>query len=111
MPVPSENRKYAVAARWFSLAVAEFCICLLGFVGISRAGGQNTQMLSRSVTVSSDPPGATIWTKEGRLYTCTNALTPATFVLKFHGENDAKQILLRRFGYANQQLLLDAVHD
>jgi hypothetical protein len=111
MPVSSENRKYAVAAHWLSLAVAASCICLQGFVGISRVGGQTMQMLSRSITISSDPAGATIWTKEGRLYTCTNALTPATFELKFHGENDAKQILLRRFGYANQQLLLDAAHD
>jgi hypothetical protein len=111
MPVSSDNEKYAVAAHWLSLAVAAFCICLLGFVGISRAGGQNTQTLSRSVTVSSDPPGATIWTKEGRGYTCINALTPATLQLTFHGENDAQQLLLRRFGYSSQKLLIDAVHD
>jgi hypothetical protein len=38
-------------------------------------------------------------------------LTPATLQLTFHGENDAQQLLLRRFGYASQKLLLDAAHD
>ena len=69
------------------------------------------QTLSRAVTVTSDPPGATIWTKEGRVYACTSTSTPATVQLTFHGENDVKEIVLRRFGYASQKLSLDAAHD
>jgi hypothetical protein len=85
-------------------------VLLLG-MAIPHAVAQNHQTLSRTVTVTSNPPGATIWTKEGRAYTCTNQFTPGPIELKFHGENDVKQILLKRFGYASQKLSLDAAHD
>jgi hypothetical protein len=93
------------------LSVLALGVCLLGFAGTPQAVGQNAQTLSHTVTVASDPPGATIWNKEGRDYTCTNTLTPATLELTFHGENDVKQILLRRFGYSSQKLLVDAARE
>jgi len=75
------------------------------------AHGQNPQTLTRSVAVTSEPTGAVIWKKDGRNYTCANATTPAVIDLTFHGENDVKQILLRRFGYSSQKLVVDAAHD
>jgi hypothetical protein len=111
MPKSSNLTPHVASVLASSVSLAVLVCSLVALAGVYEAAAQDTQTLSHRVTVASDPPGATIWTKEGRLYTCTNALTPATLQLTFHGENDAQQLLLRRFGYANQELLLDAAHD
>jgi hypothetical protein len=111
MSVSGDSKRRAADALWLSFAVAAFCIYLLGFVGIIRAGGQNTQTLSRSVTVTSDPPGAVIWKKEGRTLTCTNNITPGTFELTFHGASDVQKIRLRRFGYPSKDLYIKSTDE
>lgn len=87
-----------------SLALATFPVWVVGPSGTRPAVAQETHPLSRSVTVTSDPPGATIWMKEGTTLTCTNTLTPGAVELKFHDQNDLKKVRLRRFGYRGQDL-------
>jgi hypothetical protein len=87
------------------------CVFLWGLFGALTAVSQTQQVISRTIAITSSPPGATIWTKEGRTFTCTNQLTPAAVEMKFHGQNDVKQVVLRRFGYYGQKLSLDATHE
>jgi hypothetical protein len=63
------------------------------------------------MAVTSAPSGATIWTKEGKDYTCTNSVTPAVLQLTFHDQNDSKQFLVRKFGYSSQKLVVAATQD
>ena len=65
----------------------------------TRAG-----QIARTVTVTSDPPGAMIWKKEGTALACTGIRTPGTVELKFHGASDVQKIRLRRFGYNGKNL-------
>jgi ankyrin repeat protein len=95
------KRRTAGAVR---LALITLGVCLLGFCGLAKAGGQGTTTVSHSVAVKSEPSGATIWKKDGRDFTCMNALTPGTVDLTFHGEMDVQRIKLRRFGYAPKVL-------
>jgi hypothetical protein len=95
------KRLTANSARLGSLALG---LSLLGFVGPIQAVAQNTAAQTHVVTVRSDPPGAMIWKKEGRDYTCTKALTPSTVELAFHGDNDLQRLRLRRFGYRGVDL-------
>jgi hypothetical protein len=94
--------------RWTAnavrLGVLTLGVCLLGLAGPPQAGGQNTATASHTVAVKSDPPGAIIWKKEGRDYTCTNTLTPGTVELAFHDDNDVQRIRVRRFGYSDVNL-------
>jgi hypothetical protein len=71
---------------------------------ISQAHGQSGAALTRRVTVRSEPPGAMVWTKDGRNLVCTNTLTPGTIELEFHDTSDVRKVLLRRFGYADKNL-------
>ncbi len=66
---------------------------------------------SRRVLVSSDPPGAAIWLKEGKESTCTGKVTPASIELVFRGPNDFKQLLVTRFGYKRQKVLVKATEE
>jgi len=95
------NRRGANAIR---LGVLTLGVCLLGFAGLSRGGGQNATTQSHVVAVKSDPPGAMIWKKDGRDYTCTDTLTPGTVELTFHGDNDVQRLKVRRFGYSGMNL-------
>src|SRR5208337_1921698 len=95
------KRRTAPAVR---LALITLCVCLLGFFGLPKAGGQGTTTQSHGVAVKSNPAGATIWKKDGRDFTCTNALTPGTVDLTFHGDMDVQRLKLRRFGYAPKVL-------
>jgi hypothetical protein len=78
--------------------------CLMGFAGLTQAAGQDTATQSHTVTVKSDPPGAMIWKKEGRGYSCTNTSTPGTVELAFHDLNDLQRLRVRRFGYSAKDL-------
>jgi hypothetical protein len=78
--------------------------CLLGFGGLTEAGGQGALTQSHTVAVKSNPPGATIWRKDGRDFTCTNVLTPGLVDLSFHGDMDVQRLKLKRFGYAPKVL-------
>lgn len=100
MPVLDNRERWTVPA--VRLGVLTLGVCLLGLAGLAHAGDQNTTAYSRAVTVTSDPPGAVIWRKDGRDYTCTNILTPGTVELAFHGDNDVQQLRLRRFGYSGK---------
>jgi len=102
MRVLDDRKGQSAPQVWF--AVLTLGVCLLGFVGLTEAGGQGTTTQSHGVAVKSEPPGATIWKKDGRDFTCTNALTPGTVDLTFHGEMDVQRIKLRRFGYAPKVL-------
>lgn len=95
------KRRTTNAARLGCLVLS---LCLLGFAGPIQARGQNTAAQSHVVTVKSDPPGAMIWKKEGRDYTCTKGLTPGTVELAFHGDNDLQRLRVRRFGYRGVDL-------
>jgi len=104
MPAPDKKERHTATASLFSLRRAAFCTYLLGFVSVTFATGQNAQTISRTVVVNSDPPGAIIWKKEGRDYTCVNTVTPGTVELTFHGANDLQKIRLRRFGFPGKNL-------
>jgi len=91
-------------ARRPSLTVTISCIFLLGLPMIGGAAGQDAGPLTRKVLFTSDPPGAAIWTIEGRTLTCTDAVTPGAVELKFHGENDIQKVRLRRFGYRSENV-------
>ena len=95
------TRRTAHAVRLGGLTLG---VCLLGLASLIHAGGQNTATQSHVVAVKSDPPGAMIWKKEGRDYTCTNTLTPGTVELAFHGDNDLQRLRVRRFGYSGVDL-------
>jgi hypothetical protein len=71
---------------------------------VGRAAGQDPSPLTRRVAVTSEPPGAMVWTKDGRNLLCTNTLTPGTIELEFHDTSDVRKVLLRRFGYADKNL-------
>ena len=92
-----------MAAFWLFLMLAS-CVHLLESTNYAQVADQSPVTLMRSVAVTSDPPGATIWIKEGRSLNCTNTLTPGNVELKFHGPNDVRKILLRRFGYPRKDL-------
>ncbi len=92
----------------FPTAVVLF---LVAFAGVPRVAAQDVQVLSRTVTVTSDPPGATIWKKEGATLICLNALTPGTVELKFHGVNDLQKVRLRKFGYKGRNLEVKPTDD
>lgn len=98
MRVLDERRRWTAGAVRLTLVILG--VCLLGFFGLARAGGQGTTTLSHGVAVKSEPPGATIWKKDGRDFVCINSVTPGTVDLTFHGEMDVQRIKLRRFGYA-----------
>jgi len=98
------SKKLVVTALGFWLALTACVLSLVALPGASQAAGQNLETLSRSVVVTSDPPGAVIWMKEGNTLTCTNTLTPGTIELKFHGEGDLKRIRLRKFGYESRDV-------
>jgi len=70
----------------------------------SQAHGQSPVPYTRRVAVTSDPAGAMTWTKDGRNLVCTNTSTPGTIELEFHGDDDVRRILLRRFGFADKSL-------
>jgi len=95
------KRRTASALR---LGLLTLVVCLLGFSGLTKAAGQGTTTQLHAVAVRTEPPGATIWKKDGRDYTCTNSLTPGTVDLSFHGEMDVQRLKLRRFGYAPKVL-------
>jgi hypothetical protein len=86
------------------LGVITLGVCLLGFAGLIQAGGQTATTQSHVVAVNSDPPGAMVWKKDGRDYTCTNTLTPGTVELTFHGDSDVQRLRVRRFGYSAKNL-------
>jgi len=92
------------AAHLIRLGVLTLGFCLLGFAGLIPARGQNTTTQSHVVAVKSDPPGAMIWKKDGRDYTCTNTLTPGTVELTFRGDNDVQKLRVGRFGYSAKNL-------
>jgi hypothetical protein len=100
VPMIERKRRTANTARLCHLTLG---LCLLGFAGSIPAGGQNTAAQSHVVAVRSDPPGAMIWKKEGRDYTCTKTLTPGTVELAFHGDNDLQRFQVRRFGYRGRE--------
>lgn len=102
MRVPDDRRKRTV--RTVRRGLLTLGLCLLGFAGIIWAGGQDLPAQSHVVAVQSNPPGAMIWKKDGREYTCTNTLTPGTVELTFHGDNDLKRLRVRRFGYSGMNL-------
>jgi len=99
----SDDRKKRIAAA-VRIGVSVLGFCLLGLVGLILAEGQNTATQSHAVAVKSDPPGAMIWKKDGRDYTCTNTLTPGSVELTFHGDNDVQRLRLRRFSYSGANL-------
>jgi hypothetical protein len=82
----------------FLLTVATFAVSLVALTGIPQAAAQNAPTLSRTITVTSDPPGATVWKKEGTTLTCMDNVTPGTVEFKFRGANDSQRIRLRKFG-------------
>jgi hypothetical protein len=90
--------------RPISLAAATLLISSAALTVILPATAQDTQTLLRTVSVTSDPPGATIWKKEGNTLTCLDTITPGTVELKFHGINDLQRIRLWKFGYASRNL-------
>ncbi len=92
------------ALFWFRLAPIVIVCSLFALSGIPRAAAQDAQTISRTVTVTSDPPGAMIWKKEGTILTCTGIRTPGSVELKFHGASDVQKIRLRRFGYNGKNL-------
>jgi hypothetical protein len=91
------RRRTAPGVRPGSLTLG---ICLLGFAGLIHAAGQETVTQSHKVTVTSDPPGAMIWKKDGRDYACTNIPTPGSIDLAFHGDSDLQRLRVRMFGDA-----------
>lgn len=95
------ERRTANAVRFGSVTLG---VCLLAFGGLIQAAGQNTATLSHLVAVKSDPPGAMIWKKDGKDYTCTNTLTPGSVELTFHGDRDVQRVRVRRFGYSGVNL-------
>jgi hypothetical protein len=86
------------------LAITTIVISLAAFSGVPQAAAQDTQTLSRTIAITSDPPGATVWKKEGTTLTCMDTVTPGTVELKFHGTNDVQKIRLRKFGYSGVNL-------
>jgi hypothetical protein len=99
-----DHGRGATASGWlWSNALASALFVLL-FTLAFRAPAQDTQTISRNATVTSDPPGATVWMKVGTSLTCTNVLTPGTVEFKFHGTNDVQRIRLRKFGYKGNNL-------
>jgi hypothetical protein len=88
----------------FLLTVATFAVSLVALTGIPQAAAQNAPTLSRTITVTSDPPGATVWKKEGTTLTCMDNVTPGTVEFKFRGANDSQRIRLRKFGYFGKNL-------
>jgi ankyrin repeat protein len=95
------KRRSAGAVR---LAVLTLGVSLLGLFCLAKAGGQGTTTQSHAVAVKSNPPGATIWKKDGRDFTCMNTVAPGTVDLTFHGDMDVQRLKLRRFGYAPKVL-------
>lgn len=95
------KRRTADAVR---LARLTLVVCLLGLAGPIQIAGQNAVPQSHVVAVKSDPPGAMIWKKEGRDYTCTNILTPGAVELAFRDDSDVQRLRLRRFGYSAKNL-------
>ncbi len=102
MRVLDDRNRRTARAVW--LALITLGVCLLGLFGLTKAEGQGTTTQSHGVAVKSEPPGATIWKKDGRDFTCMNILTPGAVDLTFHGDMDVQRIKLRRFGYAPKVL-------
>ena len=87
------------------LFLTAFIFFVVGSTTITpEAAAQEAETLSRTVMVTSSPPGATVWEKEGTNLTCTNSVTPGKIELKFHGSNDLKRIRVRKFGYESKNL-------
>ncbi|MGA2327733.1 MAG: hypothetical protein ABSH05_15725 [Bryobacteraceae bacterium] len=107
--VKSEGRVTAAMWRW--CAAAGLSIVLLPFAHMGQAFGQAMQAQVREVMVTSEPPGASIWTKEGRDYKCSSSVTPTRFELTFYGSNAVKQLLLTRFGYSSRKLTVGAADE
>jgi len=98
----NDHKKWITAA--VRLGVLTIGVSLVGFVCVVRVGAQETQTLTRTITITSDPPGATVWKKEGTTLTCLDIITPGTVELKFHGAGDLQKIRLRKFGYKGRNL-------
>jgi hypothetical protein len=101
MCVRDDGVKRLIAILRSSLAAATVIIPLIALTGTPDA---DAQTLSRAITVASDPPGATVWKKEGTTLTCMDTVTPGTVELKFHAANDLQKIRLRKFGYKGRNL-------
>ena len=110
MPESDDGKRRPRAAAWLLFATVTFC-CVLRIANLSQAEEPNTAPLTRRVMVTSDPPGATIWAKEGKALICKNLLTPAMVELNFRDTNDVKRIRLRRFGYAGKNLNIKATDE
>lgn len=108
MPLLAYNKGQDVRAALLLLVLQTGSACVLGFAGIVVAGTQDTTPHSAVVTVTSDPPGAMIWKKEGRDYTCTKNVTPGTVELIFRGKDDVQKLRLSRFGYESASLIVNA---
>lgn len=92
-------------------AAAAFAAFLLSPAPAGEITGQTAQAQIKKVMLTSDPPGASIWTKQGRDYKCSDSVTPTPFELTFYGSHDVKQILLTRFGYSNVRLKVAAADE
>ncbi len=97
-------RKCRGATLRFLLTVAAIAFSLAALTCIPQAAAQDAPTLSRTITVTSDPPGATVWKKEGATLICMDTATPATVDLAFRGDNDVRRLRVRRFGYSGVNL-------
>lgn len=104
MPMSHHCKTCSGAMFRYWLTGTTFVISLVALTGIPHAAAQNAETLSRTITVTSDPPGATVWKKEGTTLTCMDTVTPGTVELKFRGANDSQRIRLRKFGYRGKNL-------
>ena len=104
MLISLKRKKRVTVVLPFSLAATAFAIVLPAFTGIPQATGQDAHELTRTVTITSTPPGGTIWKKEGRDYTCMNTVTLGNVELAFHDANDLQRLRVRKFGYTKVNL-------
>lgn len=79
-------------ARHLATGAALFCL-LLSSPTIVQASG-----IAKKVTLTTDPPGATVCERKGRDLVCPE-ITPATFTVNFRSEKSTKRFYLKKLGY------------
>lgn len=81
---------------------AVFLYLLFPLSALSQAAG-----VERTVSLDTDPPGATVCEKKGRNLSCSGT-TPTRFTVKFRSEKSSKRYYLRKLGYEPASVLVRA---
>ena len=78
--------------RRLATGAALFCLLLFS-PALAQASG-----IAKKVTLTTDPPGATVCERKGRDLVCPET-TPASFTVNFRSEKSTKRYYLRKLGY------------